>query len=78
MSVIRVAADDNSSLAGTSYGRGHLVVGDLAVLGLVAGEELIKGPEPAILLHFQAQRLIHPGADALSAADRDGGLTCLD
>ena len=78
MSITRVAAHDNRALPGTPYGRGRLVICDLAVVGFVTGDELIKGPQPAVLLHLEAQRVVYPRADALGTAGRDGGLARLD
>jgi hypothetical protein len=77
MSATRVTADDDGALSRPPHGPGHLVFGDLAVLRLIAGDELIKSPESAVMFHFQAQRIVHPGADALGAASSDGGLASL-
>jgi hypothetical protein len=74
MSATRITADDDGTLSRPPHGSGHLIFGDLAVLRLIAGDELIKSPKSAVMFHFQAQRIVHPGANTLSAAGSDGGL----
>jgi len=50
----------------------HLLLGDLAVFGLISGQELIKRGQPPVMVGFEAQRFIHPGTHAvgLPAGDR--------
>src|SRR5215468_9458970 len=74
----RTTADDYRALPHRPHGGVHLLVGYLAVLSLVSGDELVKRSKPTVLLRLQAQCLIHPGADALRLTGGDGRLTRLD
>jgi hypothetical protein len=43
----------------------HLLLGDLAMVGLVSGKEVVESPQSTIMISFQAQCLVYPGADTL-------------
>src|SRR5262249_58007699 len=61
----RLAPHDHRAAARTAGRLAHLRLGDLAVLGLERGHELIQRAQPPVMRHLQAQRLIHPRTDAL-------------
>lgn len=46
----------------------HLLFGDLTVFRLVAGEKFAERSPPPIMISFQAQRVVYPGAHALRLA----------
>jgi hypothetical protein len=50
----------------------HLIVGDLSVLGLEGGKEVIQGLQPSVVIGLQSERVIDPGAYALGVASSDG------
>ena len=58
MSATRITADDDGALSRPPHGPGHLVFGDLAVLRLIAGDELIKRPEPTVMFHFHRRLVV--------------------
>jgi len=61
----RLAPHDHRAPACAASGLAHLCLGDLAVLGLERGHELIQRTQPPVMRRLQAQRIIHPRADAL-------------
>src|SRR5262249_35336972 len=60
-----LAPHDHRAAARAAGGLAYLGFGDLAVLGLERGHELIQRAQPPVMRHLQAQRLIHPRTDAL-------------
>src|ERR1700730_5029879 len=56
----------------------HVLVADLAVLCLKGGYEIVDAAQPAVMLHLQAKRVVHPSADRLGLARRNRGLACRD
>jgi hypothetical protein len=73
-----IASHDHGSSASTAGRVTHFVVSDFAVLDLVRGEELAQRPQPPVLIHLTAQRIVHPGAQALGVPGYDGRLPCVD
>src|SRR5450432_3290902 len=67
----RVAPDHDGSFACPPGGVPHLIVSDFPVLSLIGGQEFIQGLQPPVMIGFQPEGVIDPGADALGAAARD-------
>ena len=69
-----LAPHDNGSGPRPAAGFAHLFLGNLAMLGLVRGKEVIQGPQPSFVVGLQSQRVVHPGAHALRLSLGDGFL----
>ena len=72
--LFRLASHHDGSFARPASGVPHLGVSDFPVLGLVGGQEVIQGLQPPVVIGFQPESVIDPGADALSAASGYGFL----
>jgi hypothetical protein len=46
----------------------HLLLGDLAVLGFIGGQEIIESGQPPVMIGLQAQGIVHPRTHALGPA----------
>ena len=63
-----VASYHDGSFACPTGGVSHLIVGDLPVLGLIGGQEVIQGLQPPVVIGLQPESVIDPGAYALGVA----------
>src|SRR5450755_1478568 len=71
---VRLASHHDGPAAGPAGSVPHVLIGDLTMLGLISGEEIIQGLQPPVMIGLQPQRVVHPRADALRAPAGDGVL----
>jgi hypothetical protein len=70
--LLRGASYHDGLFACPACGIAHLIVGDFPVLGLVGGQKVIQGLQAPVVIGFEPESVIDPGAYALGVTSGYG------